>query len=92
MKGLLKVSQLTSRQRDHYTEIFKLYSSLNIKVAPNSFTLNTKDGFARVKFEIIDLLDSKGSTVVTSASWTRIEIEIAKQNDLWLKVAVYKFN
>ena len=88
MDGLSKVSQLTSQQQGLYASIFKLYQSLNIKVVPNSFTLSKKDGVARVKFEIIDLVDSNGHAVVTSANWIKIEIKITKMDSNWQKAAI----
>ena len=88
MNGLLEVAQLTNQQRGLYAKIFGLYQSVNIKVAPNSFTLNKKDGVARVQFEIIDLVDTNGNQVVTSANWTKIELNIAKMNGSWLKAAI----
>ncbi len=88
MDSLSKVSQLTSQQQGLYASIFKLYQSLNIKVVPNSFTLSKKTGVARVKFEIIDLVDSKGHAVVTSANWIKIEIKITKMDSNWQKAAI----
>ena len=88
MKGLLNVSRLTSQQQALYTSIFKLYQSLNIKVVPNSFTLTKKDGLASVRFEITDLINSKGHPVVTSANWTNIELKISNENGNWLKAEI----
>ena len=88
MQGLLKVSQLTSQQQSLYTSIFKLYQSLDIKVTPNSFSVSKKTGIAGIKIEIIDLVDSKGNSVVTSADWTKIEIKIVEKNDNWLKAVI----
>ncbi len=65
-----------------------MYQSLNVNVAPNSFSLRKNDGVAKVKFEITDLVDSNGNSVVTSANWTKIEIKITKQNGGWLKAAI----
>jgi serine/threonine protein kinase len=88
MDGLLKVSQLTKQQQNLYAKIFSLYQSLNVNVAPNSFSLRKNDGVAKVKFEITDLVDSNGNSVVTSANWTKIEIKITKQNGGWLKAEI----
>lgn len=88
MIGLLKVSQLTSQQQALYASIFKSYQSLNIKVAPNSFSLSKIDGVARIKFEIIDLVDSNGNSAITSANWTKIELKITKNEDGWSKAAI----
>lgn len=88
MAGLLKVAQLTSQQQALYSSIFTAYQSLNIKVAPNSFTLNKKDGLAKVKFEIGELVDANGNIAVTSAGWTKIEVNIIKENGNWLKAVV----
>ena len=87
MNGLLEVAQLTNQQRGLYAKIFGLYQSVNIKVAPNSFTLNKNDGVARVQFEIIDLVDTNGNQVVTSANWTKIELNLIK-NGGWLKATI----
>lgn len=88
MGGLLNVSRLTSQQQALYTSIFKLYQSLSVKVVPNSFTLTKKDGLASVRFEITDLVDSKGHSVVTRANWTNIELKISKENGNWLKAEI----
>lgn len=88
MSGLSKVSQMTSQQENLYASIFKQYQSLNIKVAPNSFTLSKSSGLAGIKIEIIDLVDSKGNSVVTSANWTKIELKISKIGDSWTKATI----
>lgn len=88
MNNLLKVSQLNSQQQGLYATIFKSYQSLNIKVVPNSFTLSKKDGIASVKFEIVDLINTDGNQVVTSANWTKIELKIAKMSGNWEKASV----
>lgn len=88
MIGLLKVSHLTSQQQALYASIFKSYQSLNIKVAPNSFSLSKINGVARIKFEIIDLVDSNGNSAITSANWTKIELKITKNEDGWSKAAI----
>gem|GEM_PF-545181 len=88
MNGLLEVSQLTKQQQSLYAKIFNLYQSLKINVTPNSFSVSKKEGVAKVKFEILDLVDSNGNSVVTSANWTKIEIKITKQNGGWLKATI----
>lgn len=88
MGGMLKVSQLNTQQQGLYASIFKSYKSLNIIVVPNSFKLSKSDGTANVKFEITDLVDTKGNPVITSANWTKIEMKISKKNGTWLKAEI----
>lgn len=68
MDGLLKVSLLTNQQQNLYAKNFNLYQSLNVNVAPNSFSLRRKGGIAKVQFEIKELVNSNGNSVVTSAN------------------------
>ena len=88
IKGLLEVSQLTRPQQDHYSKLFDVYQSLSIKVVPNSFTLRKYEGIASAKFAITKLIDMNGNTAVTSASWTRMGIKIAKKNGSWQKAEI----
>ena len=88
MANLLKVSQLNAQTKSLYASIFKSYQSLNVKVVPNSFTLSKKDGTASVKFEIIDLVNTQGNQVITSANWTKIELKITKKNGIWEKATI----
>ena len=75
-----------------YARIFELYSSLDIKLLHQSLTVNKIDGTARARFEISDLVNMDGSTVVTSAIWTRIQIDAKRGAKGWQKIAIKNFD
>ena len=75
-----------------YARIFERYSSLDIKLLHQSLTVDKFDGTARARFEISDLVNADGSTVVTSAGWTRIQIDTKRGARGWQKIAIKSFN
>ena len=88
MGKLLRVSHLTSQQQTFYSRMFGLYQSLGLKVMPNSFILNKQNGVAQVKFEISDLVNSKGQQVESAAYWSKIDIRVVKKDGQWLKAEI----
>ena len=88
MGSLLRVSHLTSRQQTFYSEIFGLYQSLSLKVMPRSFILSKQNGVAQVKFEVSDLVDSKGQQVESAAIWSKMDLRVVKKDGQWLKVVI----
>jgi len=88
MGNLLRVSHLTSQQQKDYSRIFGLYQSLSLKVIPSSFILSKKNGVAEVKFEVSDLVNSKGQQVESAAIWSKIDLRVVKKDGQWLKVII----
>ena len=89
LDAIQQVSELSDQQKALYQSIFNSYKSLGLTVVPNSFMLRKTDGIASLKFEISDLIDTKGRPVVTSASWKFIEVKISRKNGAWLKAKIY---
>ncbi len=89
LDAIQQVSDLGEQQKALYQSIFDSYKSLSLTVVPNSFIMRKAEGFARLKFEISDLIDMKGRPVVTSASWKYIEVKINRKNGVWLKAKIY---
>ena len=90
--GLQDISDLSPLQRQLYANIFDQYASLNIDLVHQSLTINKIDGTARARFEITDLVTRDGNPVVTSAGWTRIQIDMARGATGWQKIAIKNFN
>jgi len=88
MGNLLRVSSLTSQQQYLYSRIFDLYQSLSLKVMPSSFILSKQNGVAQVKFEISDLVNSKGKRVESAAIWSKMDLRVVKKDGQWLKVEI----
>ena len=65
-----------------------LTTSPDVHEAAASYTINKKEGQATVKFEITELIDKNGNSVVSSAGWTEIGLAIRKENDAWLKAEI----
>lgn len=88
IKDLLRISQMSQQQIELYRNIFNTYKSFDLILVPNSFKLTRTKKTAGVKFEITDLIDANGNTVITSANWTKLELKIIKKNINWLKAEV----
>jgi len=88
MGNLLRVSHLTSQQQKIYSRIFDLYQSLSLKVIPSSFILSRQNGVAEVKFEVSDLVNSKGQQVKSAAIWSKMDLRVVKKDGQWLKVVI----
>ena len=55
---------------------------------PRSFILSKQNGVAQVKFEVSDLVDSKGQQVESAAIWSKMDLRVVKKDGRWLKVVI----
>lgn len=91
IQQLKQVAQLSKEQEGLYADLFNLYQHLDLKLVPQSFTINRAAGVATASFQISDLVDKKGRTVTTTANWTRLALNIQKKNGSWLKAEISNY-
>jgi serine/threonine protein kinase len=92
LQQLKQVAQLTKDQESLYKNLFSIYQYLDLKLEPQSFTINRARGMAVANFQISDLVDKKGRTVTTTANWTRLSLHIQKKEGSWLKIEITHIN
>ncbi len=91
IQQLKQVAQLSKDQESLYTSLFDIYQKLDLKLLPQSFTINRAEGVATASFHISDLVDQKGRIVTTTANWTRLNLNIQKKEGSWLKAEITNY-